>query len=130
MYSTRADVRNTMSVDFSVTNTNISMNVANGSAALILFELLGYSRDDFDGLYGDLDASDVMRRLALSEHKAPSLVTPTRETRGVHIDANGVGEGCLVVDFGYDEDRIMRYATTLQIMADRAQSLGESISFG
>jgi len=118
-----------MSVTFCVPGTGLDLNVSNRSAGLILFGLLGYDRADV-ALWGDLDPADVLRRLATSEYKIPALVEPTRESRGVYMDENGVGEGCLVLDFGYDAERIMRYVTQLQIMADLAAQLGKEISYG
>jgi hypothetical protein len=119
-----------MSITFSVENTPLEMNVANRSAAIILYNLLGYGESEVELWGGELDPSDVLRRLAISETKAPSLVTPTRESRGVYMDKNGVGEGCRVIECGYPLERIMRYVTTIQIMAEQAKDLGEVISYG
>ncbi len=119
-----------MSVDFSVANTPHTMNVANGSAAKILFDLLGYSRSEFDGLWGDLDPADVQRRLALHEVRVVGAVEPSRESRGVFVDANGVGVGCRVFEAGYDRERLMSYVTRLEFLAEVALAWGEVISFG
>ena len=117
-----------MSVTFSVENTTLEMNVATGSAAIILFELLGFGRDEV-GFWGNLDPADVLRRLSTSTYKVPSLVRPSSESQGVFMDANGVGLGCRVIESGYSADRIMRYATTLQLMAEQAQAMDEVISY-
>lgn len=114
-----------MSVDFNA--CGINMNVANRSAAIILFDILGYGRSELE-LWGELDPADVLRRLATvreSDH-----VQPASETRGVYVDENGVGEGALCIDFGYSEDRLIRYTTKLQIMAELASERGEQITYG
>lgn len=117
-----------MSVDFSVANLNL--NVANGAAAVILFDLLGFGREEFDGPWGTLDAADVLRRLAVAEVRIPGLVTPTRETRGTYIGSDGVGPGALVIECGFDTARLTRYTTALRAMAEKAIAIGETISFG
>lgn len=119
-----------MSVDFSVANTPLTMNVANGSAAKILFDLLGYSRSEFDGLWGDLDPADVQRRLALREVRVLSAVEAPSESRGVILTSEGVSQGCLVIEQGYDQERLMSYITRLELLAEAALAAGEVISFG
>ncbi len=119
-----------MSVTFSVTNTRLNLNVANGSAALILFDLLGFSRQEKELWGGELNPSDVLRRLSMHEVRMPNLVSEPSESRGTYIDENGVGPGCLVIDMGYSQERIMRYVTTLEVFARHAEQTGEEITYG
>ena len=116
-----------MSVTFSVPGTPLEMNVANGSAAIILFDVLGYGRTDVE-LWGELNPSDVLRRLSVVD--PATHTTEGQETQAVRVDANGVGLGCRVIECGYPLERIMRYTTTLQLMAEQAEQRGEEISYG
>ena len=119
-----------MSVTFNVTNTRLSLNVANGSAALILFDLLGFSRQEKELWGGELDPSDVLRRLSMHEVRMPNLVSEPSESQGTYIDENGVSPGCRVFESGYSQERVMRYVTTLEIFARHAEETGEEITYG
>lgn len=106
------------------------LNVANYSASLILYGVLGYGRDEVDPYGGTLDPTDVLRRLAVGEHKVPGLVQPPSADRGVYIDEHGVGPGCLIISAGYDAERIQRYIDRLRALATKAQEEGASLVYG
>lgn len=106
------------------------MNVANGNAAAILFDLLGYGREEVDCYGGTLDPSDVLRRLATAEGRAAGLVRAPSESRGVYLDANGVGAGALMVDCGRSASQVDRYIERLREMATRAVAEGRAITYG
>jgi len=119
-----------MSVTFSVDNTDHDwFNLGNRSAGILLFDLLGYSREDRD-LWGELDPSDVLRRLATAESKVSALVTPETESRGTYMDENGVGPGCLVIESGYDSRRLQRFITGMRDLATSAVEKGQAINYG
>lgn len=106
------------------------LNVSNTNAAVILFDLLGYGRDEQESEYGSLDPADVLRRLATAEGRVTGLVRPTTESRGVYIDSNGVGEGALIVDCGLGLPRLWTYVGKLRTLASTAQAEGRKITYG
>jgi hypothetical protein len=106
------------------------LNVSNVNAGVILFDLLGYGREEQDYACGDLDPADVLRRLSVAETRAASCVRSTREERGVYIDSNGVGPGALVIDCGLGLARLWTYVGALRKLAVEAVEAGRRITYG
>lgn len=106
------------------------LNVSNINAAVILYDLLGYGRDEQDVYAGDLDPADVLRRLATAASAVERCARPRNESRGVYIDDNGVGPGALIVDCGLTVGRVGHYLTTLTALANQAVEAGARITYG
>jgi hypothetical protein len=106
------------------------LNVANANAGVILFDLLGYGRAEKDYACGDLDPADVLRRLSLADDKAAQCARPASQSRGVYMDANGVGDGCLVIEGALTTDRVGQYVDKLREMATEALAAGRQITYG
>lgn len=117
-----------MSVTFSV-GGNDWCNVANRTAALILYDLLRYGREEVE-FWGELDPADVLRRLATCEERIPFLATPEKRSRGVYVDANGVGPGALVIEAAYPESRIRRCVASMREVAQAGVTKGRTITYG
>lgn len=106
------------------------LNVSNVNAGVILFDLLGYGREEQDYACGDLDPADVLRRLAVAETRAAACARPAGEERGVYIDANGVGQGALMIECGLSADRVGSYVVNLRKLAEEAVEAGRRITYG
>lgn len=106
------------------------LNVSNVNAGVILFDLLGYGRAEQDVYGGTLDPADVLRRLSYADDKASECARPASQSRGVYIDDNGVGDGCLVIECGLSVDRAAQYVGALREMATEALATDRQITYG
>lgn len=99
------------------------VDVCMGSAAIVL-RWLGQS-EHFEG--GEMDAS--MALVALACVQPACDVTAQRASRGVYLDANGVGRGARVVEAGYDVSRLESLRARITKLAERAAFAGVAVEW-
>lgn len=129
-YGVEADGYGCMGYGPSLPGAFDGLNVSNVNAGVILFDLLGYGRDEQDYSGGSLDPADVIRRLATAEARVSECARPVSVEQGVHIDENGVGPGVKVIDCGLPVERIVAYIHNLGNLAREATIAGARIVYG